>query len=178
MTRKTKRVIVGLVALLTICGAVAATVLYLNANKQPPTGTNIGDTAPNFTLENLDGTPISLSDYHGHVVILEFWQTSCPDCRAAMPHLRDLYSQYKEAGLVWVGVNLNHDPEVTRTYLKNNGFLNQVTLWQSFDDAMDIVALFDVDLVPRTLVIDRRGIIRYAGTYPDEPQPSDIEPWL
>jgi thiol-disulfide isomerase/thioredoxin len=132
-----KWMIVGLVALFAICGAVAATVLYLNANRQPPIGTNIGDTAPSFTLENLDGTPISLSDYHGHVVILEFWQTSCPDCRAAMPHLRDLYSQYKDAGLVWVGVNLNHDPEITRTYLKDNGFLDQITLWQSFDDAMD-----------------------------------------
>ena len=122
--------------------------------------------------------PVSLSDFYGRVVILEFWQTSCPDCRKAMPHLKALYARYKDKGLVWLGVNLDHDPEVVKTYLKDNGFLDQITLWGSFSAAMGIVDLFDVDLVPRALVIDRRGIIRYMGTYPDEPEASDIEPWL
>ena len=178
LTRRTKWAVIGFVGLLLVCVATAATLLFLNANKQPPVGTKIGETAPSFTLEDLDGVSVSLSDFYGRVVILEFWQTSCPDCRKAMPHLKTLYARYKDKGLVWLGVNLDHDPEVVKAYLKDSGFLDQITLWGSFSAAMDIVDLFDVDLVPRTLIIDRQGIIRYAGTYPDEPQTSDIETWL
>lgn len=178
MNRKAKRSIAGIVAFLLIAGIIIAVILFLTTNRQPPIGTEIGLTAPDFTLENLDGVAISLSGFRGRVVLLEFWQSTCPACRRAMPHQKELYERYKDKGLVWVGVTLDHDPDVARAYLEETGFLDQITLWQSFDDAMDIVDLFAVELVPRVFVIDRRGIIRYAGTYPDQPQTSDIEPWL
>lgn len=178
MNCKRKWVAAGLAAFLLIAGITTAAILFLTADKQPPIGTEVGQTAPDFTLEDLNGVAVSLSGFRGRVVLLEFWQSTCPYCRLAKPHQNNLYERYRDEGLVWVGVTLDHDPDVARAYLEEYGFLDQITLWQSFDDAMDIVDLFAVKLVPRVFVIDRRGIIRYAGTYPDLPQSADINPWL
>ena len=59
-----------------------------------------------FTLESfLDGKKVSLSDYKGKVVLLDFWYPNCGPCMGAMPYLQDLYSKYKDSGLVYLGVN-------------------------------------------------------------------------
>ena len=177
MLRSRKWILAGSV----IAVILVATVLgvFLTGHKQPPVGTEVGKTAPDFTLSDFQGASISLSGFRGKVVILEFWQSTCPDCRRETPYLGELYQRYKDRGVVWLGVNLNHDHDAAQKFLADNGLTDDQTMvGKDYDAAMDVVKLFDVPLVPCVFVIDRRGIIRYRGVFPDKPYAGDIEPWL
>jgi len=63
--------------------------------------------APDFSLQDLDGKTVSLSDFKGRVVILDFWATWCPPCRASIPGLERLHREYSKRGLVLLGVSLD-----------------------------------------------------------------------
>ncbi len=63
--------------------------------------------APDFSLTSLDGRKLTRDSLKGKVVILDFWATWCPPCRASIPHLVELYKKYHDQGLVVVGVSLD-----------------------------------------------------------------------
>ena len=63
--------------------------------------------APAFNLQDLSGNPVKLSDYTGKVVILDFWATWCPPCRAEIPNFVELQKEYGKQGLVVIGVSLD-----------------------------------------------------------------------
>lgn len=65
--------------------------------------------APDFTLPDLDGNKVRLSDYEGKVVIVNFWATWCPPCRAEIPAFIDLYDTYKDRGFAMIGISLDPD---------------------------------------------------------------------
>jgi peroxiredoxin len=65
--------------------------------------------APDFTLQNLQGNPVSLSQFRGKVVLIDFWATWCSPCRAAIPELVRLREKYKDRGLVILGISVD-DP--------------------------------------------------------------------
>ena len=177
MSRSRKWIFTGVV--IAVILAVVGAILVLNEHRQPPIGTEIGQTASDFTLSDFRGVNISLSEFRGKVVILEFWQSTCPDCRRETPYLDELYRRYKDKGVVWLGVNLNHDHDAAQKFLVDSGLADdQTTVGKDYAAAMDVVKLFDVPLVPCVFVIDRRGIIRYRGVYPGKPYAGDIEPWL
>ncbi|KAB7706491.1 redoxin domain-containing protein [Bacillus aerolatus] len=70
-------------------------------------GIGLGDKAPDFTLQTLDGKKVSLSDYEGKKVILNFWATWCPPCKAEMPHMQNFYKKEAEKSNVEIlSVNL------------------------------------------------------------------------
>lgn len=72
--------------------------------------------APNFTLTDLNGKPVSLSDYSGKAVILDFWATWCPPCVKGVPEFVELYEAHKEKGLVVLGVALDDAPELVKEF--------------------------------------------------------------
>ena len=82
-----------------------------------PEGTQIGQTAPSFTLEDLDGQSISLLDLRGYVVILDFWKVSCSVCLTSMAHLESLRERYQVEGLILVSVLLDPSPEEAELFL-------------------------------------------------------------
>jgi len=63
--------------------------------------------APDFSLTSLDGKKLTRDSLKGKVVILDFWATWCPPCRASIPHLVELYKKYHDQGLVVVGISLD-----------------------------------------------------------------------
>ena len=76
-----------------------------------------GKKAPDFSLTDLSGKKVSLSDYRGRAVLLDFWATWCPPCRKSIPELVDLQERYKDRGMVVLGISLDDPRQVNDQYL-------------------------------------------------------------
>ncbi len=114
-------------------------------------------TALNFTLEHLNGTTSSLHDFSGKVVLLNFWATWCLPCIQEMPDMERLWQQYKDAGLVVLGVS--NDDAGKRKRVET--FIDRVNL--SFPILLDpdstVSNLYDVSAIPVSYLISREGIL-------------------
>ena len=115
-----------------------------------------GHPAPEFSLQTLDGEALSLSELRGQAIVLNFWATWCPPCRAEMPELQAAYQAYRSGGLVVLGVNQAEEAPVVRAYLEELGLTFPVVLDANYEAA----SLYAVNSLPTTFFIDRDGIIR------------------
>ena len=116
-----------------------------------------GRMAPNFTLTSTDGKTIKLSDYRGKVVVLDFWATWCPPCKAEIPDFIKLYSQYKGDGFQMLGISVDQGGlSVVKPFMKAYGINYPIML---ADD--QVVSEFGgISAIPTTFVIDKQGRIR------------------
>lgn len=111
-----------------------------------------------FTLVDLDGTSHALSSYKGKVVLIDFWASWCPPCKAEIPHLIKIYDAYKDKGLVIIGVGL--DKRANLVKIKDELGINYTVL---VDEKSDVGRLYGVKGIPRTLILDKKG--RIAGDH-------------
>jgi thiol-disulfide isomerase/thioredoxin len=107
---------------------------------------------------NIDGKSLRLDDLQGRVVLIDFWGTWCGPCRAAMPHLKELYAKYKKDGLVIVGIHTTEDAETMPEFIQ----AQEIPWPVAVDVANMTVDAFAVDSFPDYYVVDRRGILRVA----------------
>jgi thiol-disulfide isomerase/thioredoxin len=85
--------------------------------------------APAWTMNDLDGKPVSLSDYRGKIVLLNFWATWCPPCRMEIPDLIALQKEFGPRGLHVIGASLDEGgPEVVRSFAKSNNLNYQLLM--------------------------------------------------
>lgn len=128
------------------------------SQKTPPPAPK---AAPAFELETLDGARVRLGDHAGKVVLLDFWATWCPPCRAAIPHLSELQETHRSDGLVVIGMNMDQDGAELATFLSRET-VNYPML--QVDDATRM-AYGGVASIPQTFLVDRKGMIRqkYLG---------------
>jgi len=113
-----------------------------------------------FSLQTADGSQLALSDLRGQVVLLNFWATWCPPCKAEMPDLEALYRDYGAAhDFVVVGVNLQEDREIVEKFARETSLSFPVLL-----DADGKVSgqSYAVRSLPMSMIIDREGYIREA----------------
>jgi len=138
----------------------------------------VGGMAPDFTVNILAGGQASLSDYRGKVVILDFWASWSAPCKSAMPVLNRLANRYKDRGLVLIELSVDRNPGEARRFLADNGYTDLVALWESPAAAPTAAhTLYRISGVPHTFVIDRDGIVRFAG-HPASLSDALLEPWL
>ncbi|MCK4357022.1 TlpA family protein disulfide reductase [Candidatus Bipolaricaulota bacterium] len=142
-----------------------------------PTGIHVGETAPEFTLKDFNGKSVSLSDYRGEVVIIDFWASWCAPCRSSMPGLKELHQAYQDQGVVMIGVSLDRTEADAANYLKDNGYGDVIGLWESASASQNVARLYGVSGIPHTLVLDRYGIIRFVD-HPLRLTRAVIEPLL
>lgn len=121
------------------------------------------DTADDFALEDLDGYLVSVSDFRGSIVVLNFWASWCPPCRQEMPDLNELDLEFKERGeVVLLTVNLTDGQretrETARSYIEENGFGFTVL----FDDRGVLANEYGIAAIPQTFILDRDGQISGA----------------
>jgi peroxiredoxin len=114
--------------------------------------------APNFKLQSRDGKTVSLSDYKGQVVLVNFWATWCGPCRQEMPHLEAIYEKYKGLGFTMLGVNVEDNASGAKKWLEENG---PVTFPVLFDTKQEIGKLYKVETMPTTVIIARDGTMRF-----------------
>jgi len=113
--------------------------------------------APSFSLESNDGSAVSLDDFRGQVVMINFWASWCGPCRQEMPLLEDLYAKYEPLGFTLLGVNVDEDPSAAVEYLKEV----QVSFPVLFDTANEVSKAYDVIAMPSTVLIGRDGKLRF-----------------
>ncbi len=135
------------------------------APNAPAVGYRVGDVAPLFSLASLDGEPTSLSDYRGRLVILDFWASWCVPCRLSMPSLEEMAHEFGE-DVVLIGISLDRSESEARSYVDSRGYVDLVALYGSLNEARRVASDYGVLGIPRTFVIDREGIVRFAG-HPD-----------
>ena len=70
----------------------------------------------NFTVKDMNGASVKLADYKGKVILVNFWATWCPPCKAELPGLIELYDQYKDKGLVVLGISGDDDADTLRAF--------------------------------------------------------------
>lgn len=140
----------GLVALLwgRIPGGTATGAL--------PPAPAIGHPAPDFTLETLDGEPVTLSELRGQPVVMNFWASWCGPCRAEMPELQRLHDRLAEAGVVVLGVNQGESPETVARYREEIG----VDFPAVLDRRTGVSQKYLVNSLPTTFFVDREGVIQ------------------
>lgn len=116
--------------------------------------------APDFALPALDGKTVNLKDLRSKVVLLNFWATWCPPCKAEMPDLDALQRQYGEArDFVVLGVDMEEDAETVRQFVEQYKLSFPIVL---DGDGNVTGQLFGVRGLPMTFIIDREGMIRDA----------------
>ncbi|MBI4556734.1 MAG: TlpA family protein disulfide reductase [Candidatus Hydrogenedentes bacterium] len=146
--------------LMLVLGLTAA-ILAADSDTAP-----LGEPAKPLTVKEwVQGGPVNLSEGKGrNVYVLEFWATWCPPCRESIPHLSELHAQYKDRGLVIVGIT-DEESEVVRAFVKKQGEnLNYVI---AIDDelrtASDYMGVFGLDSIPAAFVVDREGRVAWYG---------------
>jgi peroxiredoxin len=116
-----------------------------------------GGPAPAFTLAGLTGEQGALSQYKGQVVMVNFWATWCGPCQQEMPLLDQMYKKYKPAGFTLIGVNVDKEAPAVKELLARKPVSFPVLL----DPANQVSKEYHVDEMPSSVIIDRKGQIRY-----------------
>lgn len=119
---------------------------------RPP---RIGSNAPDITVQDSDRT-VKLSDYHGQVVVLNFWATWCPPCVEEMPSLVEMQRRMKAKGVTVIGVSVDVDQNAYHQFLKDHN----VNLLTVRDPAQKSSNLYGTFKFPETYIIDRNGVMR------------------
>jgi len=140
--------------------AVLSIALLLAAKTSPAAEPK--PLAPNWQLRDINGKPISLADFKGKVVILDFWATWCPPCRAEIPGFVAIQKKYADKGFTVIGVSLDKQgPSVVKPFMRELGMNYPVVMGNP-----KIIGDYGfITAIPTTFVIDRRGnfVTAYEG---------------
>ena len=129
----------------------AAVMVALPAAGAAPNG-----PAPQFTLSERGGNTLSLAQYKGQVVMLNFWASWCGPCKTEMPLLENIYRKYNKMGFTLIGVNVEPDSKDADAWLKQT----PVSFPVIYDKDSKVSQLYEVSGMPSTVIIDRKGNIR------------------
>ena len=133
-------------------GLLATTLVILAA----AASASVDPPAPAFTLPARGGSTIDLSQYKGQVVMINFWTSWCVPCRQEMPLLDSIYKKYKPLGFTLLSVNVEPEQKDAENFLKQT----PVTFPVVFDAKSKVSGLYNVQGMPTTVFIDRKGNVR------------------
>lgn len=122
-------------------------------------GLTQGDLAPDFTLTTLDGKKVQLSDLKGKKVIVNFWATWCPPCKAEMPHMQNFYDEFsKDENVEILAVNLTNGDKVesVQNFVKDYGLTFPIPM----DEEGMVGQTYQAITIPTSYMIDTKGRIQ------------------
>ena len=127
----------------------------------------VGKTAPDFTLPDPDGKPVSLKDFRGKYVLVSFWAGWCPDCRRENPFIVEAYNKYKDKNFTVLGVSIDRNRETWLNTVEQQGLVwtqvSNLKYWQS-----DVIELYAIRWVPTGILLDPDGKILNISLNEDE----------
>lgn len=132
--------------------------------------------APNFTLTDINGKKVSLSEFKGKVVIIDFWATWCPPCRRGIPDLISIKKEFKNK-IVIIGISLDIDTKKDVVpFVKNYGINYHVV----YGDNEVVRAYGNIEAIPTSFIIDRKGkiVTQHVGLTSKETYINEIKKLL
>lgn len=147
---------------------VVVTFVLIIMGCTSPSGST--EYAPDFSLESLTGDMISLSQFKGQVVLVDFWATWCPPCRQSIPELVKLQEKYRENGLIILGLSLDDPQQANNEYLR--AFAKHFKInYPILRANLDVVKAYNGNVqmaIPTLFVVARDGkmVDRHVGFSP------------
>ncbi len=139
-----------------LCSSAAAVLIWLAAGcytgSRPP---HVGSAAKEFTVQDSDHQ-VSLNQFRGQVVVVNFWATWCPPCEQELPSLMDMQSRLRGRGVVVLGVSIDVDGDAYHRFLKQRN-VNFVTVR---DPERKIPDMYGTSGWPESYIVDRQGVLR------------------
>lgn len=111
--------------------------------------------APDFVLKDLEGSLVSLKDFQGKVIFLNFWATWCGFCREEMPAMEKLWQKYMDEDFVILAVDVGEGKETVRSFVEENGYTFPVLL----DFSREVASTYGIRGYPTTYLIDPKGML-------------------
>lgn len=123
---------------------------------------SVGTVAPSFTLKDIDGKSVSLSDFRGKQVVLHFWASWCPDCREETPQLKAAQAAADPSKVVFVSVSFDRKIEAFEAYVRENA-LGGVQLFDASGKKDSAIgSAYNIRWIPATYLIGPDGRIQFA----------------
>ena len=162
------------VGLLVLCGVLALVWAGCGRGEGEQTFEAVSrhdlGSAPGFTLADLNGDPVALSDFAGQPIVLDFWATWCPPCVEEVPSFVELYDENRGRGLVVLGVALRDKPEDVRAFAQTHGVTYPMLLGEDAVVDSIVEGYGGIEYIPTTFFIRRDGTIaqRVEGLHSKE----------
>jgi cytochrome c biogenesis protein CcmG/thiol:disulfide interchange protein DsbE len=151
--RRRTRLLAGVTAAVAVI--VVLLVTGLGKGSSVTASPLVGRMAPNFTLPQLDGPPVTLSKLQGQVIVINFWASWCTECQAEQVALDQTWQQFQDSGVVMLGVNFEDSTSAARAYVSTHG----VTYPVVEDSGSHAALAYGLRGVPETFVVNRSGRI-------------------
>lgn len=126
---------------------------------------NIGAPAPDFTMNDIDGKPFTLSSLKGKVVMIDFWATWCPPCIRSIPEAKNIWNTFKKKDFILLGVSLDKDLDTWKNYVKEQQMSwIQVADGNFWDNKAAI--LYGIGSIPSVWILDQEGNVALKDVNP------------
>lgn len=156
-----------------VAALFAAALLTFGCTKQERSAHS---AAPDFTLQDIDGKAVSLAQHKGKVVLLDFWATWCPPCRASIPAIERLHKLYGAEGLVVLGISLDDGGwDSVKSFVAEYGISYPV-----LKGTEDVASHYMIRSIPTLILVNRDGVMakQYMGFGNDEALEREIKALL
>jgi len=136
------------------------------SSRSEPKVAQVGGIAPDFKLQSLDGQSVSLSDFKGKPVLINFWASWCGPCAYEMPYLQEVHEGWSEKGVVLLAINVGESSSTVEKFMQKHNLSFSALL----DTKKVVTQRYNIVAFPTTFFIDKDGVIRekIIGAFPNK----------